>query len=875
MTKKILSFLVAFILLFGTLPVSANVPVDDSSANATEIKVQLLKFIGAISEAPSDSPITRGDFAMLLCAVANINPGSASPDVSFDDVLPASQYAPYIYTVASLGYMNGVGGSSFKPNATISAIDAATALVRAMGYKAYAEAKGGYPYGYQAVGYDCDIFAHTEASKQLITDTDALNMCYSAVTAPLLVVESVGSDYGSYRTYPGRTILSDYHGIFYGEGVVTATSVTQTDSSSIVCSKGEITIDKELFLTEGNFDDLLGRNCEFFYKKETTVPTVIAAAQKADSNKSLVIDCDNIDSFTSDTVSYFDGTKILKAKLVSDFPVILNGRYYADFAGFANMNLTDSTLELVSNDGDNTYDIAFVKKCETFFVNSVDPVEFSVYFDGGMLVFDPHDENSKFVVYNVMEDSSRVLTDIVALASGDCISLYRSSDGRCVEMLVSKTVSRDTVTEVGDNNITLKSSGERKLAPSCTDAAEYIGDSVDVYLDAFGRVAKLESTTDKHGYSYGYLIAVSQPSGLDVHSSILLYTGTSTIVELDDTIMLDGAAGITLASRPAALFDADGLIRQVIRYQTNKKGYVTSIDTVAYGTGSAIDDKLTMIANGTYLYSNNSKGFGQNYKIGGKTLLVGMPSAGREDVDNYTSSIHFTHMTGHPIQVYDLDEDFLPCVIVYESGASKSKTSLNDESPHGVVIEVTRSLNYDGEACDRIKMMTSGQIVKYCVSNELDTYNSSLTEAPSVRPGDVILYSLNNVGEIGNIARRNSLTGALPDAPYNSSFEVNLGRVYSKHKTHITMIKDNIEVGEPLPSDVEDNLTLIPLTAANMYYAVIGTDSNGDYYVKDITSGSMENIVTARENLGNESVVYARLYAYGRNFETVIYKIEN
>ena len=82
-----------------------------------------------------NAPMTRGMVVTVLGRLAGIDIADYSGD-SFDDVDTAQWYAPYVKWAAELGIVNGVGDSSFAPEANISRQDLAVILYR------YAEIMG-------------------------------------------------------------------------------------------------------------------------------------------------------------------------------------------------------------------------------------------------------------------------------------------------------------------------------------------------------------------------------------------------------------------------------------------------------------------------------------------------------------------------------------------------------------------------------------------------------------------------------------------------------------------------------------------------------------------------------------------------------------
>ena len=90
-----------------------------------------------------DETVTRAQFATWLEKVANLTEKKAYMPVDFSAVSKNHEQYDSIQKVVSAGYMSGMGGTVFMPNATIKLSDVAVSLIRLMEREAYALIKGG------------------------------------------------------------------------------------------------------------------------------------------------------------------------------------------------------------------------------------------------------------------------------------------------------------------------------------------------------------------------------------------------------------------------------------------------------------------------------------------------------------------------------------------------------------------------------------------------------------------------------------------------------------------------------------------------------------------------------------------------------------
>lgn len=129
------------------------------SFSVSALDVSVLERMSVITSAASDNmTVTR---EMLAKAVAHMvfpktdfNP----KDTVFKDVTKDNKYSGEISALADSGVLSGVGDGLFAPKSVVCTEQVAKVLVSILGYDAWAQAKGGYPYGYMSVASDLGLF---------------------------------------------------------------------------------------------------------------------------------------------------------------------------------------------------------------------------------------------------------------------------------------------------------------------------------------------------------------------------------------------------------------------------------------------------------------------------------------------------------------------------------------------------------------------------------------------------------------------------------------------------------------------------------------------------------------------------------------------
>lgn len=146
----------------------ASAQFDDVDKDASYADdVELLYDLGittGISETEfgPDQALTRQQFAVFVIRAqkqAGLADSFANWRTSFSDDASIAPWARgAVYLATSSGIINGYPDGTFRPNNPVTTAEALTMLVRALGFKTYAESKGGFPAGYliaaQELGLD-------------------------------------------------------------------------------------------------------------------------------------------------------------------------------------------------------------------------------------------------------------------------------------------------------------------------------------------------------------------------------------------------------------------------------------------------------------------------------------------------------------------------------------------------------------------------------------------------------------------------------------------------------------------------------------------------------------------------------------------------
>ena len=144
--KKLISLLLAAVMLTGSLP--AALAASDTSDSVIEQVVRAAEIMVGDSSGNMNlgSTVTRAEYAkMLVCASAYKDQVSGASNSSpFKDVPYTHWAAGYIKTAVQQGWISGYLDGSYKPNRTVTLEEAATGVLKLLGYTT-SDFSGSYP----------------------------------------------------------------------------------------------------------------------------------------------------------------------------------------------------------------------------------------------------------------------------------------------------------------------------------------------------------------------------------------------------------------------------------------------------------------------------------------------------------------------------------------------------------------------------------------------------------------------------------------------------------------------------------------------------------------------------------------------------------
>lgn len=743
-------------------------------------------FDGLYEQGDENLPIKRWEFLKVCLRLINAQPVQSFNDV-FVDVPESKEYAPYVYTAYSLGWISLNKEARFNPDAPITLEQASKILVTITGFVAQAESQSGYPAGYLEVAYRNNILNGINiGSESNLTFSSVAKMMYNLFKSPFAYPVGIGD--GVIYDYGEHTVYSYYHKLYKDRGIVTAVKNGRTGINSPVLSDEEIEIDNILFSTDNTYSNLIGKNVEYFYYSydDTDEKTIFLIYQDK-SNKELVIDRENFHGFGNDFVIRYEDSnyRIKEEKINSSVNVLYNDNYAYKMVNYPldTMGNADK-IRLLDNNGDNKWDYVFVEKTELYFIDTV--ATESLYFDSFY--------NSAPV--SLSELSSSDMPNITKAGKNINFSNIKKYNVAEVKKdftqtkILSIDITSDDVTGVissyvsdGEEGFVTIDGKEYEVHEIFLNSSDFnigIGNEATFALSKDGKIVGYKKKNMNKGY--GYLLdmwTVPHQHEYKLRVKMLNFEGEVVSYEFADKFTVDsmryknasketfetiiseikktgcdsnyiGGIYESEASLIPNTISLKNGIHQLVVYTLDDNLNVNKLDTVK-------DDENNMLARDIMPKFHTNASPSTRYLSAGyiiadlnsntrfimsaDTLVYSVPVNGKDEPENYLVGDR-TLLPGleyHTVHAYNVDpETMIAEVVVAEKGDAKNSglqpeagtgkrrefiTITLDSTKYHVITKVTQALDLNGDPVTKVYTLNKKQEDYFFVSNETFTYD--------------------------------------------------------------------------------------------------------------------------------------------------------
>lgn len=165
--KRLLSYILIVVNLLCMPVWASDTREDDFREKCTQAAQELFE-LGIIQgdengNLRTNDHVTRAEFSAVLARVLKLSSDKFTTE--FTDVVENHWAKNYINAIEASGFMKGYPDGTFRPNSNILFEEAASVLVRILGYDKSVENNGGYPWGTLLSAAEIGITRNTNISK--------------------------------------------------------------------------------------------------------------------------------------------------------------------------------------------------------------------------------------------------------------------------------------------------------------------------------------------------------------------------------------------------------------------------------------------------------------------------------------------------------------------------------------------------------------------------------------------------------------------------------------------------------------------------------------------------------------------------------------
>lgn len=817
MKNKIISLFVLVIFLFSSATVYSSKSDAFEEPVSIETKTGFMQSLGIITADDAEllsslDCITKAQLAYFSLKLLNISDGASAGAYRglFSDVASDNEYAKYIETAYTLGLVKADSKGIFSPDAVVDYFDVIRAMTFIAGYEDYIISFGGGNQAYLAAAAKAKITDNVNIkSVGRVNISDAVSMMYNTLFADVMKVTEVKGGELTYSVTEDVTVMSEYHDIFKDSGIVTANDAFCISGEK--ADEGKIAIDDVQYDSAADINrDTVGKNCEFYYKKNGIKKNLLYLIPY--DNKTVVLKAGNFEfDYENGIYKLISESKDYTFRLDRNYSVVYNYTSFPEDSAVdfkALMNPDHGTVTITDNNSDGKYDVVIIESAKY--------TVFSSYDDYNEIIYDKFDSSyniwlKDYNKYELKNNQSKNI-EFSDIKNGDvimCFTYPGSADSLSL-VVCSKASVTGKIEKISDDTYTIHGIEYKMSKSARTKEKLATGITYRFNLDSNGDIIYVSVINEGES---GYILKVDKlgGSGLADKYGVELITSKGDVktFNLKDSVKImtynGGAyeksiksenvknyltdycsnaygAGVNSECRVLAMYELDSknnIKKIILPYVIND--YETYVNPPAYSLFK-MDYIIKSFGSATGTYNQHVGGIDNWILFGGSCPLYYVPMFSTVDYDksaiSVTSTSNFENdqkIDTHPsfvgedkdMEIYSTDTNTMianAVVIVSESGSAQNIKT--DSADIGLVTEVKSKLNDAGDDVTVISMYLGANLVEYeCsadsainrnsfkntkigsnVANNLNALKQNITA------GDLIKFSKDKNGKIKDIA---------------------------------------------------------------------------------------------------------------------------
>jgi len=744
-----------------------------------------LEAIGIIDNANEEEMQkipTRREVAELMISFINL-PVSDDDDMMspFIDVAASDESVAEITALYNMGYISRGDDLKFYPENITTANEAVTFVVKAMGYKTFAESNGGYPTGYFLIASRYDMLKDISIKgNEPIRMYELYHLINKALDAPALEHMGYVGDYDQYNLDKSYTVMAKYWQGYQKTGIVTGNRVTSLKKAGASVAPGEIKIGNDVYnLATEVSDELLGK------------AVTIYALEGSDDNDTLVYIEENTKKNSTQTLDYsvlvpakttnsaivYTDKETYKEKEIDlevNCDVIYNGVCWTGFYNIREVLPAYGYVELIDNNGNNTIDVIKVYDYKNMIVSYTDTYDEIIY---------ERDANANDISYGgevlfkLIDGETNKEMSVSELVYGDVITFIRSKDSSYIKAYVSRASVEGSVSGVstvdGVDVYTINGTDYKTAVDGMLSLA--IGTDGIFKLDYLGNIFEITYNTEDNGeFTQGILMGL-QDEGSSFTGPVQLkfynVTGETAAYYTQEKITIDGVKkDVTMTDVKNEIASFAG---KLVRYKM-RGDKISEIDTAFVpdkAAGQTTADNLgtlTEIASGTSIQRRSfvfrtSGDF--NFYVHGNSKLIIVPT-NPSDEENYvlttptefmknghtytatgTSGTYTNVLSGLKVSVYNLGTPQNECEIGTTIVMQCDPISAWPQGGSFRVVSGITTVYNEEDNCEATRIYLDGGSSYYTVADTIrfvNNTNKSQFSQTNLKVGDTVTFGLDN-----------------------------------------------------------------------------------------------------------------------------------
>lgn len=665
--KKVLSIVLSLVLVICMMPVMAfaatsNAAYSDISGEKCEGAVNVLDALGVVDGYEDgtyrpDQTVTRAEMAKLIITALGVADYASATNSSYSDMALAQWAIPYVEYATNLNIVEGVGGGRFSPGNPVTYEQAATMIVRALGFTDECnEMNGTWPAIYVQKATALGLFNNVSNGGSTGANRgDIAVMLYNALTVPEVYADNDGQTNKKVGSDGGDVTMMDTLNV---NGSSEYKIVTNADADTAVNS----------------IAGYVGAAAEVIYNQDGDVlalsdikTTFLTGKYK--SNGKFEADNGTTYSIASDAYKVFsDKDKGTVTSAPEDGVVTVVN------------NISSDTLKrfVADTDADNTFTVAATVSGKTitgiysigsWTVSARDKVDSS---DISQIERNQKLLSKKFPLNDDQEidTGAFILNGVDSLdkIEADNVVYVYEGDGEITRIDVGTETVTGTISKKSATKVTIDGTSY-ELADN-TEANNNdlaAGNEVTLYLDYAGDIYDAELVD---GTSGNFAVVVAKSDDEPSSSAI---SGTAKV----ELLTADGDKVFEINGKKyednSSLDWADVSVGKLVKYSVNDSGQITKLTAVADGTDYEV--KLNQKEN----MNITKAGYLAGHSIADSALIFAVPTTSGPAFD-YSDSDDLSVVKKSSVldttlslvsYVVDKDTNRIVCMIMDDSATSE------------------------------------------------------------------------------------------------------------------------------------------------------------------------------------------------------------